>query len=195
MCGERAGERDVVDVVARLVRQRAVLAPAGHAGVDQPRVARRRQTSGPRPSRSATPGRKPSTSTSASAARAQHQRDAVGMLEVEPAERRPRDRHVERRQARRAPGSSRPGRLVGPVDAEHVGAQVGEHHRAERRRADARRARRPGRRRAARSACAQITRSRDHDCRARSAWPSGSRPCRPASARPGRPARAPRGTL
>ena len=36
---ERAGERDVVDVVAGRVRERAVLAPAGHPPVDQPRVA------------------------------------------------------------------------------------------------------------------------------------------------------------
>ena len=36
---ERAGERDVVDVVARGLRHRAVLAPAGHAAVDELRVA------------------------------------------------------------------------------------------------------------------------------------------------------------
>ena len=34
-----AGERDVVDVVAGVPRQRPVLAPAGHPAVDQPRVA------------------------------------------------------------------------------------------------------------------------------------------------------------
>ena len=37
---QRAGQRDVVDVVAGARRQRAVLAPAGHAAVDEPRVAR-----------------------------------------------------------------------------------------------------------------------------------------------------------
>ena len=36
---ERAGERDVVDVVAGPRRVRAVLAPAGHAAVDELRVA------------------------------------------------------------------------------------------------------------------------------------------------------------
>ena len=36
---ERAGQRDVVDVVAGGVGVRAVLAPAGHAAVDEPRVA------------------------------------------------------------------------------------------------------------------------------------------------------------
>ena len=36
---ERAGERDVVDVVARGVRHRAVLAPPGHPSVDEARVA------------------------------------------------------------------------------------------------------------------------------------------------------------
>ena len=36
---ERAGERDVVDVVAGGLRHRTVLAPAGHAAVDELRVA------------------------------------------------------------------------------------------------------------------------------------------------------------
>ena len=38
--GERAGDGDVVDVVAGGVGERAFLAPAGHAAVDQLRVAR-----------------------------------------------------------------------------------------------------------------------------------------------------------
>ena len=38
--GERAGDRDVVDVMAGGVRQRAFLAPAGHAAVDQLWIAR-----------------------------------------------------------------------------------------------------------------------------------------------------------
>ena len=38
---QHAGERDVVDVVAGARGERPVLAPAGHAAVDQPRVARR----------------------------------------------------------------------------------------------------------------------------------------------------------
>ena len=37
---QHAGQRDVVEVVAGRLRQRAVLAPAGHAAVHQPRVAR-----------------------------------------------------------------------------------------------------------------------------------------------------------
>ena len=37
---ERAGEREVVDVVPRHLRVRAVLTPARHARVDEPRVAR-----------------------------------------------------------------------------------------------------------------------------------------------------------
>ena len=36
---ERTGERDVVDVVAGGLRHRTVLAPAGHAAVDELRVA------------------------------------------------------------------------------------------------------------------------------------------------------------
>ena len=53
---QRAGHRDVVDVVAGVVRQRTVLAPARHAAVDQPRVAGQ-ASSGRAPSRSVTPGR------------------------------------------------------------------------------------------------------------------------------------------
>ncbi|MEY9143844.1 hypothetical protein ABIF00_001828 [Bradyrhizobium elkanii] len=37
---QRACDRDVVDVVAGGVRQRAFLAPAGHASIDQPGIAR-----------------------------------------------------------------------------------------------------------------------------------------------------------
>ena len=36
---ERARDRDVVDVVPGRLGERAVLAPAGHAGVHEPRVA------------------------------------------------------------------------------------------------------------------------------------------------------------
>jgi hypothetical protein len=39
---ERAGDRDVADVMARGVRQRPVLAPAGHPPVHQPGVAGQR---------------------------------------------------------------------------------------------------------------------------------------------------------
>ena len=35
---QRARQRDVVDVVAGFLRHRAVLAPAGHAAVDEPGV-------------------------------------------------------------------------------------------------------------------------------------------------------------
>ena len=39
---ERAGDGDVVDVVAGGLRERTFLAPAGHAAVDEPRVLRER---------------------------------------------------------------------------------------------------------------------------------------------------------
>ena len=40
MCHEHARDREVVDVVADVARERAVLAPPGHARVHEPRVAR-----------------------------------------------------------------------------------------------------------------------------------------------------------
>ena len=57
---QRAGQRDVVDVVAGGLGQRAVLAEAGHAAEDQAWVGLQAASSGPSPSRSMTPGRKPS---------------------------------------------------------------------------------------------------------------------------------------
>ena len=40
-CGERqrAGQREIVEIVAGGLRQRPVLSPAGHAAVDEPRIA------------------------------------------------------------------------------------------------------------------------------------------------------------
>ena len=81
---EHAGQRDVVDVVADLVRERAVLAPPGHAPVDEPRVARsaRRpdRCPGARRPRAGSPrsGRRP-TRTSASTTSAPRR-----VLEVDP---------------------------------------------------------------------------------------------------------------
>jgi len=61
---QRARQRQIIDIVTGGRRQRPGLAPTGHPTVDQAWL-RARQTSGPSPSRSMTPGRKPSISASA----------------------------------------------------------------------------------------------------------------------------------
>ena len=61
---QRAGERDVVDVVAGGLRERTLLTPARHASVDQAWIALEAD-SAPSPRRSMTPGRKPSIRASA----------------------------------------------------------------------------------------------------------------------------------
>ena len=129
---QRAGERDVVDVVAGARRQRPVLAPAGHAAVDQPRIAREQrvgpeaqplhhagpealdQRVGARRRARAPPRRRPSTSGRAST------------------ERRPRIITSNQR-SRPKPRRGSSGRST----QQHVGAHVGEQHAAERPRADA----------------------------------------------------------
>ena len=71
-------ERDVVDVVAGRLRQRPVLAPAGHPAVDEPRVAGEAPV-GAEAEPLGHPGRKPSISASAprrAAARVAAARDA-----------------------------------------------------------------------------------------------------------------------
>ena len=83
------------------------------------------------PRRSATPGRKPSTSTSAVSARRSTTSAPPGLRRSKAIERRPRPS---------GPAGQRlasVGRPVGElVDADHIGAQVGEQHAEERHRPD-----------------------------------------------------------
>ncbi len=119
---QRAGERDVVDVVAGGLRERPVLAPAGHAAVDEPRVAREADVGAePEPLHHAGP-------------EALDQR--VGLLDQRSAAATPsaclRSSATERRprSARRSGGVAVVAAAApGAVDAHHVGAQVGEQHR------------------------------------------------------------------
>ena len=126
--GEGARHRRVGDVVAGLGRVRPLLPPPGHAAVDEARVAveaRRRPDAQP----FGHAGPEPLDQHVGLGREAQHDLDPVGVLEVD------RDRaatpvqHVEAVEAR--PTS-------GPVDPHDVGAEIGEHHRRERRRPDAR---------------------------------------------------------
>ena len=130
---ERAGQRDVVDVVAGGVRVRARPGPSRSCGRRRASGCGSRHTSGPRPSRSITPGRKPSMSASACSTRSSTVATPSGCFRSTPIERRPRFSTSAGGVA-----GSPPCTLLGAVDPDDVGAQVGEHHRAERPGADPR---------------------------------------------------------
>ena len=129
-CASAPAERDVVDVVARGLRHRAVLAPAGHAAVDELRVPGE-----------AVVGTEPEPLGDAGAValdqrvglldEPQHRLDAVGVLQVD-ADRAPAP--VQRLEVRLV--ERRGVDLLGAVDPDDVGAHVGEQHPRERPRAD-----------------------------------------------------------
>ena len=94
---------------------------------------RARHSSGPMPRRSITPGRNPSMSASACGDEVEQRGHAVGVLEV--------DGHVapaaQRGCRRGGVAGRRAAHGLGPLDAEHLGAHVGQHHGGERAGADA----------------------------------------------------------
>ena len=79
---ERAGERDVVDVVARGLCQRTVLAPTGHAAEDEARVAGQALV-GPETEALHDAGPEPLDQRVGLLDEAEHGGDAVGVLEVD----------------------------------------------------------------------------------------------------------------
>ena len=123
-----AGAGDVTDVVPHRRRQRAVLPPAGHPGVDQPRVAAQADVGSDTEA----------LGHSRAEALDQHVR---GVGQPEQRVHRARVLEVEHgglaaavQQLTLGPGAAGPG----PVDAQHGGALVGEQHGAERPGPDAR---------------------------------------------------------
>ena len=129
---QRAGERDVVDVVAGRLGERAFLAPAGHAAIDQLGIAREADV-GPEAQPLGDAGAERLGHAVGLLDQAQHDLDAFLLLQVD------RDRAA----AAVVDGEFRLGQAVhdmrpGAVDADHVGAHVAQHHRAHRARADAR---------------------------------------------------------
>ena len=86
------------------------------------------------PSRSATPGRNPSISTSTPAIRSSATPAAPGRRRSSPTERRPRPE----RAARAQDGGQRVGAGLQPVDPDHLGTEVGEQHPEEGHRPDGR---------------------------------------------------------
>ena len=126
---ERTAERDVVDVVARGLRVRAVLAPARSSG--------RRRASG------CGRGRRRARCRAARSRRAGSPRSARRPARRAPARSRPRRGTSGRRRSSagrgsgsRGSASKSPPTACGAVDADDLGAHVREHHRGERTRPD-----------------------------------------------------------
>jgi hypothetical protein len=119
---QRAGDRDVGDVVPGRLGERPVLAPAGHPPVDQPRVPRL-AVGGADAEPFGDPGPVPLEQRVRALGEPQHHLGAPRVLEV----------HDDALLAAVGDvGHRRRGRGTGPVHPDHLGAEVGEQHRAER---------------------------------------------------------------
>ena len=125
---QRAGERDVVDVVPRGLRQRPVLAPARHAPEDETGVAREALV-GTQAETLHHAGPEALDERVGLLDEPEHGGDPVGMLEVDGHRAPAAVQHVARRVT-----STR----SRAVDPHHVGAHVGEHHGGEGARPDTR---------------------------------------------------------
>ena len=133
---ERAGERDVVDVVAGRLRERTVLAPPGHAPVHQLRVAGEAHV-GTEPEPFGHAGPEALDERVGLLDHPQHRLHPVGVLQVDGDGAPPAP--VEDEPARPA----RRRRQLGALDPHHLGAHVGEQRPRERARARCRSARPP----------------------------------------------------
>ena len=124
---EHAGEGDVVDVVTGGVGDRAVLSPAGHATEDELRIPFQADVGAEaEPFHDARS--EPLDQAVGLLDHVEHRFDCLRTLEVHPQGAAATIQHIELRAASR----------IGPaVDADNLGAQVGQHHRAERPRSDA----------------------------------------------------------
>ena len=124
---QRTGERDVVDVVPRGLRQRPMLAPARHSAVDQPRVATRDRLR-PQPQALHDARAEAFHQDVGRLQQLQHLLDAGGVLEVGLHHRASPLRDVARIT----------GACPRAVDRHHVGAHVRQQHAGEGPRSDAR---------------------------------------------------------
>ena len=128
---ERAGQRDVVDVVAGHLGVGPLLAPARHAAVDQLGVAGHADV-GAQAEALHDAGTEALEDGVGAVDEAQRRLDAGRVLEVD------RDRAAPpRQQVAGGVGGVAAADAVGPVDADDLRAHVGEHHAAERPRPDA----------------------------------------------------------
>ena len=130
---ERAAERDVVDVVAGHRRVGTVLTPSGHATEDEAGVALEADI-GPEAEALDHAGPEALDETVGRLHQRQERLEPVGVLEVD-ADRAPAPVEDLLGRGRRVTAEHR----LGAVDAQDLGAHVGQHHGAERSGADARR--------------------------------------------------------
>ena len=134
---QHARDREVVDVVADVARERAVLAPPGHARVDEPRVARPARV-GPDAEPFGDAGPEAFEQHVGAARTAAARRPAPsGCFRSTPMLRRPRS--ITEIGDASPPATVRPvATSVAPVDAQHLGAEIGEQHPRELHRPDVR---------------------------------------------------------
>jgi len=117
--GERAGDADVVEVVAGGLGQRAGLAPAGHPAVDELRVACP-AVLGPQAEALGGAGAHPLDQHVGPLDEVEHEAHARGRLQVDLDARAAAVQNVD--VARRESRTSR------PFDTHHVGSEVGQDH-------------------------------------------------------------------
>ena len=125
---ERAGERDVVDVVTRGLRHRPVLPPAGHTAVDELRISLETHV-GSEPESLHDSRPEALDERVRPGDQAEHRFDRGGLLQV--------DRDAAPAAQEWVDGRAS-GRARRAVDAHDVGAHVGQQHRAERAGSDSR---------------------------------------------------------
>ena len=117
---ERAGDRDVAQVVAGGPGERARPGPSRSSGRRPGAGCDPGIRPGPRPSRSVVPGRRPSTSTSARSTRSSTVATPSGCLRSSATLGRPR--------LSRSCDAAGEQLAAGPVDPDHVRAEVGQDH-------------------------------------------------------------------
>ncbi len=117
---KRARDGDVVDVVARRRGQRPVLAPAGHAAVDEARVVGQQRV-GAEAETLHHAGTKALDQAVGGAGQIADQGGALGRLQV----------GLDQTGAAAVQGIARVGRGAGAVDQHHLRPVIGQHHAAE----------------------------------------------------------------
>ena len=128
---QRAGQRDVVDVVAGHLRVGAFLTPAGHPAIDNLRVALEADV-GTEAEAFHDAGTEAFEQRVRALDQLERDFDALWILEVERDRASAAGEQIAGRVGRRFSG-----RVRGAIDAHDVGAHVGQDHAAERARSDA----------------------------------------------------------
>src|SRR5205085_12219127 len=129
---QRAGQCDVVDVVAGRARERTLPAPAGHAAVDEARVDRE-TVIGPQPKPFGHAGPESFDQRIRSPNERLHQRDARGTLQIDRDSAPTSREKIELARSRQSEVNG-----LWALDAQNVRPQIRQEHRAERPRTDAR---------------------------------------------------------